>query len=230
MAKVIVTLDIPNLTNAQLGDKCQQSGNPYATVDKLQNLLSGVSAGMYDTSFEILVRDSAIVMSATADAADDVITMLAHGLVDGGVVTFSDVGSVVGVSAGVEYYVRFATTDTFKVSTTVSGSPVVSAADTTLDVLTSVAHGLADGQIVRLTDLGTVTGVALATDYYVVNKTNDTFQLALTSGGLPEDLTGVDSDVSYDALLNITTGGNMQINASALKSGSNSTYLQYSLK
>tara|TARA_Y100001938_G_scaffold18198_1_gene22501 strand:- start:1211 stop:4558 length:3348 start_codon:yes stop_codon:yes gene_type:complete len=46
------------------------------------------------------------------------------------------------------------------------------------------AHALNNTDIVQLTTTGTLpTGLSLSTNYYVVNKTANTFKLALTSGG-----------------------------------------------
>jgi hypothetical protein len=49
--------------------------------------------------------------------------------------------------------------------------------------LTATAHGLVNGDVVSLTDIVTLTGVAAATRYYVVGKTTNDFQLAATPGG-----------------------------------------------
>lgn len=51
------------------------------------------------------------------------------------------------------------------------------------DVFTKVAHGLLNGQQVMLDTIVTTTGIDTVTAYYIINKTNDTFQLSLTSGG-----------------------------------------------
>jgi hypothetical protein len=57
-------------------------------------------------------------------------------------------------------------------------------ADAGTDELTAAAHGLSNGQRVRLTSGGTLPAGLLATvAYYVVNKTTNTFQVSLTSGG-----------------------------------------------
>lgn len=61
-----------------------------------------------------------------------------------------------------------------------TGTSVVAEADD--ETFTDVAHGLVNGDTIILK--GTApTGLAIDTVYYVVNKTNDTFQLAATSGG-----------------------------------------------
>lgn len=55
-------------------------------------------------------------------------------------------------------------------------------------VVTCVGHGFADGDDVTLTTTGALpTGLAQHTVYYVVNKTDDTFELSLTVGGASID-------------------------------------------
>lgn len=76
---------------------------------------------------------------------------------------------------------------------------VVTAVDATTDTFTSVAHGLADGDriIICLNTDNTVFGYALTYlptgitygQYYVVNKTDDTFKLSASSGGAAINLT-----------------------------------------
>lgn len=62
----------------------------------------------------------------------------------------------------------------------------------TTDIITSNAHGLVDGNKVVLTTDNTLpAGLALATVYYVVQKTTNTFKLSTQSGtdGTPVDVT-----------------------------------------
>lgn len=63
-------------------------------------------------------------------------------------------------------------------------------ADAGTDVLTASAHGLTNGQRVRLTSAGTLpAGLSAVVAYYVVNKTTNTFQVSATSGGSAVDIT-----------------------------------------
>jgi hypothetical protein len=58
------------------------------------------------------------------------------------------------------------------------------------DVITSVAHGLTDGTLVILPTLTGGAGLTTYTPgYYVRDKTDDTFKLALTSGGTAVNFT-----------------------------------------
>jgi hypothetical protein len=66
----------------------------------------------------------------------------------------------------------------------------VSAINTTTDVLTSNAHGLANNTLVGIATTGTMPAPLIAGSmYYVVNKTTNDFQVSLTSGGAAIDLT-----------------------------------------
>ena len=66
----------------------------------------------------------------------------------------------------------------------------VTSIDLTSNVITSTAHGLRNSNIIDWTALGTVTGISLATDYYVINRTDNTFQISTTLNGSAVDLTG----------------------------------------
>lgn len=75
----------------------------------------------------------------------------------------------------------------------------VSAVDVDTDTFTSVAHGLANNNEIYITinsDAGNVYplnvypgGVTAVNKYFVVNKTDDTFQISTTSGGAAVNLT-----------------------------------------
>jgi hypothetical protein len=67
-------------------------------------------------------------------------------------------------------------------------------------VVASQNHGLINGQTIKFTTTGALpTGLIVSTTYYVVNKTNDTFQVSSTSGGPAIDTTGSQSGVhSYE--------------------------------
>ena len=68
--------------------------------------------------------------------------------------------------------------------------------DVTLDTLTKTAHGLANGDKISFSATSSTTGVLTWTIYYVVNKTDNDFQIALTEGGSPINLTGSNATMS----------------------------------
>mgnify|MGYP000122439931 CR=1 FL=1 len=65
--------------------------------------------------------------------------------------------------------------------------------DVSTDTITKSGHGLYDGDCIQLSSLGSVTGVSADTNYFIVNKTATTFQLAATVGGPVINLTGANT-------------------------------------
>lgn len=61
------------------------------------------------------------------------------------------------------------------------------------DTLTSAAHGLNNGETISFSSSGTLPGgisdYSTGAYYYVINKTTNTFQISLTSGGSAVDIT-----------------------------------------
>lgn len=73
------------------------------------------------------------------------------------------------------------------------------------DTFTATAHGRENGQLVRLT--GTLpTGFSTSTDYYVVQKTNDTFKLSTTSGTGGTPVTGTGTGSNIRVFVSLDTG------------------------
>lgn len=75
-----------------------------------------------------------------------------------------------------------------------NGGTVFTAA--TSDVCTSTAHGLSNGDVLLLTTSNTLpAGLSLATPYYVIDRTDDTFKLSASSGGSAVDITDTGTGV-----------------------------------
>lgn len=51
------------------------------------------------------------------------------------------------------------------------------------DTVTMAGHARNDNEVVSFTSITTTTGISINTKYYVINETENTFQLSLTSGG-----------------------------------------------
>lgn len=80
------------------------------------------------------------------------------------------------------------------IGTGYTAEPTVKAAspctgDAGTDFVTCTSHGFVDGDIARFHSLTGGGGLSANVNYYVVNSTADTFQVALTSGGTPINLT-----------------------------------------
>jgi hypothetical protein len=132
----------------------------------------------------------------------NVLTYAAHGLTAGEHLKYYHNGgtAIAGLTNAASYYPGQVTTNTFVLyNSAARGATAVAtmtiattAVNTTTNVITSNAHGLVDGAELNYSNQGgtSITGLTSGNDYFVVNKTTNTFQLALTSGGDPIDLTG----------------------------------------
>lgn len=99
-------------------------------------------------------------------------------------VTFANAGNVKGVVFSA--YARYATTQANYgiVVALATDSQTITSTNATTEKFNKVAHGLSDGDIVAFQCSGTIAGGLTADKlYYVVNKTDDDFQISLTSGG-----------------------------------------------
>jgi hypothetical protein len=57
-------------------------------------------------------------------------------------------------------------------------------------IITKNDHGLANGSIVKYTNVGTITNITMDTLYYVVNRTVNTYQISSSLNGDPVVFTG----------------------------------------
>jgi len=67
------------------------------------------------------------------------------------------------------------------------------------DLVTASAHGLSNGFMLSFLTIVTTTGISIATRYYVVAATTNTFQAATTVGGSPVTLT-TDGSGTFNAI------------------------------
>jgi hypothetical protein len=63
------------------------------------------------------------------------------------------------------------------------GTAITTTTADTGDAFTATAHGLNDGDAIKLVALDTTTGITVGVRYYVISAAANTFQLALTTGG-----------------------------------------------
>jgi hypothetical protein len=62
--------------------------------------------------------------------------------------------------------------------------------DLTANSITKNGHGLIDNDKIVFTDLGSVTGITIEKEYFVVSSDANTFKASLSLGGAAVDLTG----------------------------------------
>lgn len=91
------------------------------------------------------------------------------------------------------------------------------------DLFTLASSGLANGDIIVFDSLGSITGIAINTPYYVVGVSGNDFQISTTYGGTAVDLTGATTTmptfrktqtlqtVRKTGFLNVTTSGTYRI-------------------
>jgi hypothetical protein len=132
----------------------------------------------------------------------NVLTYANHGLTAGEHLKYYHNGgtAIAGLTNAASYYPGQVSANAFRLyNTAARGTNAVAtmtiattAVNTTTNVITSTAHGLVNGAELNYSNQGgtTITGLTSGNDYFVVNKTNDTFQLALTLGGNAIDISG----------------------------------------
>jgi len=139
---------------------------------------------------------------AGVNTTTNVLTYANHGLTAGEHLKYYHNGgtAIAGLTNAASYYPGQVSTNTFILyNSATRGANAVATmtiattnVNTTSNTITSTAHGLVNGAELNYSNQGgtTLTGLTSGNDYFVVNKTNDTFQLALTLGGDPIDLSG----------------------------------------
>lgn len=126
-------------------------------------------------------------------ASPGVFSYTAHGLVANDTVQFTTTGALpTGLTASTNYYVISSglTANAFQVSTTQGGSAVNTSGSQsgvhTLYKSTNRTHGYVNTDQILITPSTNgilPAGLSASTIYYVINKTDYTFQISLTSGG-----------------------------------------------
>jgi len=125
-----------------------------------------------------------------------------HGFISGDKVVFSSTGTLplgtpTSIDAAAEYYVVNVFPNSFQVSQTIAGLPIIlttvgsgiikvrSALD---DVFTYVGHGFTNADGVVFGTTGTLPSGLAAQVYYVIRATPNTFKISTVQGGAPVDL------------------------------------------
>lgn len=131
-------------------------------------------------------------------------------------------------------------------SGTISGSKVVTQANTTglvagmevygtglsdaravtlqfsADTVTRVAHGFENDMKISFTSIVTTAGITNNTTYYVINKTDDTFQLSLTLGGSVVNLLTADGSgtiIIIPTIVTVNTNTDIVLDVPAFTTG-----------
>jgi hypothetical protein len=167
-----------------------------------------------------------IIPTSGVNTTTEAITYANHGLTAGEEIKYHHAGGteLAGLTNGTSYYPGQVNSSAFILyNTAARGATAVgdktittTNVNTTTNFITSTAHGLVNGAELNYNNQGgtSITGLTSGNDYFVVNKTTDTFQLALTSGGAAIDISGTGNNSQTfisTGRLNLTgTGNNAQ--------------------
>jgi hypothetical protein len=207
-----------SLSNAQAGTAINLTGTGSSTQTFTGDTATGtatISGGLVTavavtdsgsayTSAPTVVVDKPrrTIPTSGVNTSTETITYATHGLTAGEEIKYYHGGgtALAGLTNGTSYYPGQVATNTFKLynsaarGATAVATMTIATADvnTTTNFITSTAHGLVDGAELNYNNAGgtSITGLTSGSDYFVVNKTVNTFQLALTSGGDAIDITG----------------------------------------
>jgi hypothetical protein len=161
--------------------------------------------------------------TAAVNTTTETITYNSHSQANGAALIYNNAGGTTlgGLTSGNTYYVGQKTTNTFKLyDTAVHGATAVAtltvssaSVNTSTSIITSASHGLINGAQVNYNNQGgtTITGLTNGNDYFIVNATANTFQLADTLNGTPKTITGAGNNAQTFASsgnLNLTGTGN----------------------
>ena len=219
-------LEVPTVTFSGGG-----GSSAAATASIAGGLVTAVAVTNTGSSYEtvptvVIAKPRRVIPTSGVNTSTETITYATHGLTAGEEIKYYHAGGteLAGLTNGTSYYPGQVTTNTFKLyasaalgATAVATMTIAtSGVNTTTNVITSTAHGLVDGAQLNYNNQGgtSITGLTSGSDYFVVNKTVDTFQLALTSGGAAIDITGTGNNAQTFASTgnyNLTgTGNNAQ--------------------
>jgi hypothetical protein len=131
----------------------------------------------------------------TADTSTETLTSTAHGhSVNYQPVRLRTTGTLPAPLATMtDYYVRSTATNSLKL-----GNKINFTADASTDTLTATAHGMPNALEIRIDSSNSAPGgLNNNTNYYIINQTANTFQLATTVGGSAINITSAGSGTHY---------------------------------
>lgn len=191
--------------------KFSNGEDPYLsiTIGKVKTAFTQAdSTIIMDPGNTDLFQGNASKEITTVDIVNDKIGFVAHGYSDTNQITFYSADTLPGgLTQGTTYYVLNKTADDFEVSATSGGAAISLTSEgtgvryvakalstvftaATTDIITATAHGLSNGDRIFVKTTTTLPGgLSVATVYYVINKTTNTFKVSLTYGGAAVDIT-----------------------------------------
>ena len=192
----IPTPGAPNNLSSALAERVtfgptSRAFNAGTTLPVALGVTSKTATIRYTTNRSRPIGTAGMVGTLTANAATDLCTMTAHGLVNGDLVRVSGPAPLVST---VNYFVKVLSADSFQLAIEPGGPPidltasgpfqirrdaVVGSAAITDILTTTVAHTFFNGDPVQVSTSGTLpAGLTANTTYYVVVASATTFRLS----------------------------------------------------
>jgi Family of unknown function (DUF5309) len=166
------------------------------TARKTRGLLAAITSNVFDVS--------AGASKSGAAATTDIITLATHGQVVGDLIVFTNIGTAVGVTVGVNYYViaDSFTTGQFKISTTRGGLPVdVTTAGTVVwPAYAPLTKDLVDQMLQTVYDAGGIAESGMATLLVGSAQRRKVTAAYTTSSYVTKELTGNLGGVTVDRI------------------------------
>jgi hypothetical protein len=195
-------LEVPTVTLTGGG-----GSSAAATATILGGAVTAIAMTNVGSSYETvptvaIAKPSRTIPTTGVNTTTNVITYATHGLTAGEEIKYYHGGgtALAGLTNATSYYPGQVTANTFQLyasaalgATAVATMTIATTGvNITTNFITSAAHGLVNGAQLNYNNQGgtSITGLTSGSDYFVVNKTVDTFQLALTSGGDAIDISG----------------------------------------
>ncbi|MBO54047.1 MAG: hypothetical protein CL886_00130 [Dehalococcoidia bacterium] len=159
----------------------------FKDITKLRNFTN--------SNFDLTATGLGSSVTFTASTTNETITTASpHGLVVGDQVRLSGTdlpAPLVAGAVGTEnnlYYVESQTANNkITLSSTKSGNDVFTTSGSSLNplVINDVGHGLTNNTVIHVTNIDGALpgGLAIDTNYYVINKADDTFEVSTSEGG-----------------------------------------------
>jgi hypothetical protein len=132
--------------------------------------------------------------AANISVASPAVVSVTTAPANGTAVSFSTTGALpTGITANAAYYVYNRTSTTYNLTTT-QGTTQSALTPVASPGVVTVTNAPANNDVVIFSTTGALpTGITAGTQYYVINRTSTTFQIATTSGGTAINFTGTTS-------------------------------------
>jgi hypothetical protein len=180
------------VSNMSLAITPPQASNStqLATTAYVKTALTNVPVTLTNWS----LSETNTAQTATITIANPAVATVASSPPNGTAIAFTTTGALpTGLVAGTPYYVFNRTATTYNITTTggVSQSAVTPIAS---PGIVTVSASPNNGDVVIFSTTGALpTGITAGVQYYVINRTGTTFQIAATSGGTAINFTGAQS-------------------------------------